>query len=85
MQQSTITAKGQVTIPKSIREHMGVSAGGRVRFFVRPDGVVMMLPVLPASALRGIVKYNGPPVAIEDMNESIRDRAVARDERSKRR
>ena len=71
MEESTITSKGQTTIPKSIREHMGVKAGGRVRFFVRPDGIVMMLPVIPVSKLRGMVKYDGPPVSLEEMDEAI--------------
>lgn len=85
MEESTITAKGQTTIPKAVREHMGVKPGDRVRFFVRPDGIVMMLPVIPVSKLRGMVKYDGPPVSLEEMDEAIAEGAVARFERSTRR
>jgi antitoxin PrlF len=35
----TITAKGQTTVPKSIRQALGVGAGGRIAFRVE-DGVV---------------------------------------------
>ena len=35
----TITAKGQATVPKAIRQALGVSYGGRIRFRVE-DGVV---------------------------------------------
>jgi AbrB family looped-hinge helix DNA binding protein len=85
MEQSTVTAKGQTTIPKSIREHLGLKSGSKLRFLVGHDGRVTLLPVLPASALRGIVKHDGPPLTLEAMNEAIAERAVARDERSKRR
>ncbi len=69
--ESTITAKGQTTIPKPIREHLGLKTGDKVKFFIGPDGRVAMLPKLPARALRGISKYHGPPVSIEDMNDAI--------------
>ena len=64
--ESAITAKGQATIPKAIREHLRLKPGDRVKFFVRPDGSVVLLPKLPASALRGIVKPGPRPVTIEE-------------------
>lgn len=69
--QSTITAKGQATIPKAIREHLGLKAGDRVKFFVHPDGSVVLLPKISASALRGIVEAPGQAVGIDEMNEAI--------------
>ena len=69
--EATITSKGQVTVPKAIRDHMKIKPGDRVRFFVRPDGMVLMLPVVPASSLRGMLKSNRPPVTIDEMNEAI--------------
>jgi antitoxin PrlF len=65
--ESAITAKGQATIPKAIREHLRLKPGDRVKFFVHPDGSVVLLPKLPASALRGIVKPRRRPVTIEEM------------------
>ena len=53
--ESAITVKGQATIPKAIREHLRLKPGDRVKFFVHPDGTVVLLPKLPASALRGII------------------------------
>jgi AbrB family looped-hinge helix DNA binding protein len=68
--ESAITRKGQATIPKIIREHLRLKPGDRVKFFVHPDGSVVLLPKLPASALRGIVRPRGRrTVTIEDMNE----------------
>lgn len=37
-----LTKKGQVTVPKNVREHLGVSEGEAVRFEVEPDGDVVI-------------------------------------------
>jgi AbrB family looped-hinge helix DNA binding protein len=39
---STLTSKGQTTIPKSIRESLGMKVGDRMTFTLMPDGVVLM-------------------------------------------
>ena len=67
--ESSITAKGQATIPKAIRDHLRLKPGDRVKFFVHPDGSVVLLPKIPASALRGIAKPRRQrPVTIEEMS-----------------
>jgi len=38
---STITAKGQTTIPKAVRQALGVDFGGRIAFHVGDDGVTL--------------------------------------------
>jgi antitoxin PrlF len=68
---SAITSKGQATIPKAIRDHLRLKPGDRVKFFLHPDGSVVLLPKLPASALRGIVKPQRRRVTIEDMAEAV--------------
>jgi len=85
MAESTVTAKGQTTIPKAIRDRLGLKPGGKVRYFIAHNGNVMILPVRPASVLRGIIKYDGPPVSIEDMDEAIAEEVCERDERSRAR
>ena len=74
--ESAITVKGQATIPKAIREHLRLKPGDRVKFFVHPDGSVVLLPKLPASALRGIIKAVRRPVTIEEMDEAVREGAA---------
>jgi len=69
--ESAITTKGQATIPRAIREHLHLKAGDRVKFFVHPDGTVVLLPKLPVSALRGMAKATRRPVTIEEMEEAI--------------
>jgi antitoxin PrlF len=82
---SAITSKGQATIPKAIREHLGLRPGDRVKFFVHPDGSVVLLPKRPATTLRGIVRPRHRPVTIEAMTEAIGAGAAAGLTRRKRR
>lgn len=69
--ESAITVKGQATIPKAIREHLRLRPGDRLKFFVHPDGSVALLPKLPASALRGMMKAARRPLTIEEMNNAV--------------
>lgn len=42
MADATLTAKGQTTIPKEIRERLGLEAGDKLTFTVLSDGTVVM-------------------------------------------
>jgi len=42
-----LTSKGQVTIPKRLRDYLGLEPGQPVEFELRPDGVVAVKPHLP--------------------------------------
>ena len=80
--ESAITIKGQATIPKAIREHLGLEPGDRVKFFVHPDGSVVLLPKLPASAARGMVKSRrSGPVTTEQMALAAAEGALSRNPR----
>lgn len=83
--ESTITVKGQATIPKAIREHLRLKPGDRVKFFVHPDGTVVLLPKLPPSALRGILKRRLKPVTLDEMNRAIANGAADVSGRARRR
>ncbi len=74
--ESTLTSKGQATIPKAIREHLRLKPGDRVKFFVHPDGSVVILPKLPVSTLRGMVKSRRRSVTIEEMSAAAASGAV---------
>ena len=84
--ESAITVKGQATIPKPIREHLGLQPGDRVKFFVHPDGSVVLLPKLSAARVCGIVKSRNPrPVTIEQMTTAVAEGALSRNPRRRRR
>ncbi len=70
--ESALTSKGQITIPKAVRDHLHLKGGDKVRFFYHPDGHVAILPEVPISALKGmLVPKSGIHVSVEDMNETI--------------
>ncbi len=68
--EAAITSKGQATIPKPIRDHLHLKPGDRVKFFLHPDGSVVLLPKLPVSALRGSVKSDRQAVSLDEMEEA---------------
>jgi antitoxin PrlF len=80
MPTSTITAKGQTTIPKAIREHLGVGVGDRVDFVIQPDGTIVLEPVVRrVGALKGLLAVDRQrPVSVEAMHRAIRKRAGGR-------
>ncbi len=82
--ESALTVKGQATIPKAIREHLRLKPGDRVKFFVHPDGTVVLLPKIPVSALKGIVKRPRRPVTLQRMREAVADGAAGLHPRSRR-
>jgi AbrB family looped-hinge helix DNA binding protein len=83
--ESAITVKGQATIPKAIREHLRLKPGDRVKFFVHPDGTVVLLPKLPVSALRGIFTRPRRPVTLQRMREAIAEGAAGLGPHARRR
>jgi antitoxin PrlF len=83
---ATITAKGQMTVPKRLREGLGVPNGGKIRILQHSDGSVYILPVVSMKELTQSLppapKRN--PVSIEEMDEGVAQAVAERDRRSKR-
>jgi antitoxin PrlF len=69
--EAAITSKGQTTIPKAIRDHLNLKPGDRVKFFLHPDGSVVLLPRIPVAGLRGMIKAPARPVTLDDMDDAI--------------
>jgi AbrB family looped-hinge helix DNA binding protein len=77
MPSATITGKGQVTIPKEVRDALGLETGHRVAFLLREDGVVEMVPEnVDLMSLCGILKPAVRGVTVEDMARAIREGAA---------
>ena len=77
----TISSKGQVTIPKKIRELLKVETTDKVIFVPLEDGKVMITRKQhPATALFGMLKHRRParPVSLKKMESAIQKRRVKR-------
>ena len=72
MAAAVITSKGQITIPKAVRERLGVDAGDRVEFVETADGVFTIVAATrDVRDLKGIVPKPAKAVRVEDMNRAI--------------
>ncbi len=70
--QATITSKGQVTVPKPIRDRLHLKAGDRIDFVLEDDGCVRVTPVnVSVTRLKGMVPKPEVPVTLEEMDETI--------------
>lgn len=77
MYESSITSKGQTTIPKYVREALGVAAGDKVRYVIT-DGDVRLLPLRPISRLFGLLEHHGVVVTVEEMERAVSDGATGK-------
>jgi antitoxin PrlF len=70
MSESTITAKGQTTVPLQVRKRIGATPGTRLVWHVMPDGsLIVRAKTRSVLELAGMLKSpKGRRVAVEDMN-----------------
>ena len=68
--EATLTSKGQTTIPKEIRDSLGMKPGDRMTFTLMPDStVVMRLKSKSVTELAGMLHKKGrKPVPIEQLS-----------------
>ena len=80
MPQARLSSKGQLVIPKEVREFLHVRAGDRIDFVVRDDGEVVIRPAVTDLAdLRGLLaRRDGRVLTVEEMNAVIREGAGGR-------
>jgi AbrB family looped-hinge helix DNA binding protein len=72
MATAALTSKGQITIPIEVRKKLGLKAGDRIGFIENENGEFVLKPKTGSIMnLRGIVKWTGKPVTIQEMNETI--------------
>ncbi len=79
MATATVTSKGQITIPKPVREGLGVGAGDRVEFIEEDRGVYRIVAATrDVRLLKGIIGRPAKPVTVDDMNSAVRRRGGRR-------
>lgn len=72
MLESTITRKGQVTIPKAIRDRLGVKEGEKVLFVMRGEEVVLKVVKGTILDLRGSVRPFAHPEDFAKIRQSVK-------------
>ena len=76
MSAATITSKGQITLPKAVRDQLGLDTGDRVDFVLAPAGRFDLIPIKASiKSLKGCVPAPKKPVTIEAMAQAVRARA----------
>ena len=92
MQTTTMTSKGQVTIPKEVRLKLGLRQGTQIAFVVEGDHAVLRSALPQRAAPKsgfGMVKVNGPDLPpdfdVASLLKSQRATAVQAAKRGSRR
>lgn len=79
MARATMTSKGQVTVPKEIRDYLGIDAGDRISFEIRDGGgVVLEAETSDVRELKGMLPAPRKAVSVEEMTEAVREGASKR-------
>jgi antitoxin PrlF len=82
MSTATVTSKGQMTLPKDVRDDLNIKPGDKVEF-VKENGQYVLKPRnKSASELFGILKRQGErSLTVEEMDEAIAKALAEDDER----
>ena len=77
--QATITSKGQVTVPKMVRDRLHLRPGDRLEFLVDEDGTLRVVPVTASlRQLKGMVQKPKQAVSLSEMEAAITKGAAKR-------
>lgn len=72
MTTAVVTSKGQITIPKAVRERLGVETGDRVEFVEVEKGVYTVVAATrDIRDLKGMIPKPAKPVSVEDMRRAV--------------
>jgi antitoxin PrlF len=79
MPKTTLTSKGQVTIPKEVRQRLGLQQGDRLIFRFEDGGklTVEVSKPHPLGDLPGLLRHRAGkrPVTVDEMHAAVRARA----------
>ena len=72
---ATVTSKGQITLPRAVREALGLQAGTEVDFEIKPDGVRLRRRVSRASLEQwvGCLPAAGDLADVDALMDDLRD------------
>jgi AbrB family looped-hinge helix DNA binding protein len=77
MQESTVTVRGQTTLPRDVRAALQLGPGDKVRYFILDGGEVRLVRSRPVTQLEGVLKDRaGRKVSLEEMEAAIAEGAA---------
>ena len=76
--EATLSGKNQATIPKSVREYLNLKPGDRFKFFLQPDGAVVILPKIRTARLKGSVPRLDRAISVEEIDTAVEAGATRR-------
>ncbi len=72
---SSLTSKGQTTIPQEIRTYLGLQTGDKLEFIIEEDGRVVVAPLtVNVHELKGILPRPKKAITVEQMNKAVSKR-----------
>ena len=84
MKVAVVSSKGQITIPRELRQELGLVTGSRVEFSRTQRGVYEFIPLTGSvGALGGSLHRDGPPITVEEMDDAIAGHLAENDRRSR--
>ena len=79
MTSGKITSKGQVTVPKAVREALALTPGDRIAFCIHEDGTVTVeAETVELKTLKGILKGGARHVSLGEMQQAVEQAATRR-------
>jgi antitoxin PrlF len=73
---ATLTSKGQITVPKAVRDSLQIKTGDKIEFVVTESREVLMRPItMHVDDVFGRLHNNRrKPVSVEEMNAAVQTR-----------
>ncbi len=77
---ATLTNKGQITIPKAVRQSLGLHPGDKLEFIVNRDGEVLCKPIIKKvdDVFGKLHKPGKKPVSVKEMNTAVKEKMKGR-------
>lgn len=75
--EATLTSKGQITIPKAVRDSLKLHVGDRLEFLVDPDGSVRIVPATrPVTELKALLSRPAQTLSLDEIDAVIAERGA---------
>ena len=73
---ATLTTKGQVTIPKEVRDVLHLQSGDKIEFFIKESGETIIRPICKKvdDVFCKLKRTHKKPVSTEEMDQAIKNK-----------